>query len=189
MIFEIIKKYDLDVVNYHSSETDISKFVASVADMKGIEGFVIAFEDGHRVKIKTSEYVAIHKAKEKILQDRNIVEMIVNNTFDDVLAHLPDEDREKLINFQFRIVSKIHLITHTIYQESVIYTKMSRKEFALGPATNLDSYTKAVVFKVWEGLTKASVYEAVLNTVKNNVNRNTSWNELQEAWFENIKFN
>ena len=45
-------------------------------------------------KIKTNEYVAIHKAKEQILSDRLIIKMMYDNTIDDVYSKLDEADRK-----------------------------------------------------------------------------------------------
>ena len=62
--------------------------------MHDIEGFVIRMNNGHMFKIKTNEYVAIHKAKEQILSDRLIIKMMYDNTIDDVYSKLDENDRK-----------------------------------------------------------------------------------------------
>jgi RNA ligase len=51
----------------------------------GREGDIIRFVDGHMLKVKNDWYVRIHKTVERIVFDRNIVNLIINEEVDDVV--------------------------------------------------------------------------------------------------------
>jgi RNA ligase len=85
----------------------MKSFIGYVRDLEDREGFVVRFSDGHMIKLKCDWYVQIHKAKEAILQDRNIVELILDDKLDDIKAHLPAEDRDRLSYFESQINSRI----------------------------------------------------------------------------------
>lgn len=59
-------------------------FLDSIPDMKGIEGFVIHLADGNRVKVKTTEYLNLHHAKDGVSQPKKIAQVILDDTVDDV---------------------------------------------------------------------------------------------------------
>lgn len=71
---------------------NLKKFLDLVKAMKGREGVIVRFADGHMVKIKAEEYVRIHKTKDLIRTDRNIADIIVNEQLDDVLPLLDAAD-------------------------------------------------------------------------------------------------
>jgi len=103
-----VEDWDIPVVrafeftNY-GEQTDMKAFLEYVRDLEDLEGFVVRFDDGHMLKLKCHWYLQIHKAKEAILQDRNIVELILDDKLDDIKAHLPAEDRDRLTQFESNI--------------------------------------------------------------------------------------
>ena len=71
---------------------NFKKFLDLVKAMKGREGVIVRFADGHMVKIKAEEYVRIHKTKDLIRSERNIADIIVNEQLDDVIPLLDAAD-------------------------------------------------------------------------------------------------
>lgn len=71
------------------------------------EGYVIRFGNGFRVKVKSPEYVKIHSLLSE-LSYKNILEMVRENQYNDVVKQLPEHLRENFddiystINSQFR---------------------------------------------------------------------------------------
>lgn len=184
----------IPVVGSFSSIDDPHSFISYVRALKGQEGFVIRWADGHRVKAKSDEYVQIHKAKERILQDRNIVELILDEKLDDVKAHLPSEDRERLTKFESDFNHAIKSVVAGIYID-VQFFKSSRfggdrKEFAIAYAPNFNSYVKPIMFSMWdkEG-TREEVEDAVRNTVRNNLTKTVKYEAIRDVWFPGVKFN
>ena len=55
---------------------------------------------GHMVKVKADNYVLLHKSKDAISQEKNVIDVIVDYKVDDLLPILSDKDRETLISFQ-----------------------------------------------------------------------------------------
>lgn len=80
------------VPQYGSVEGGLSEYIARAREMKGREGDIIRFADGHMLKIKNDWYVRIHKTKDLIRSDRNIADIIVNEQLDDVLPLLDASD-------------------------------------------------------------------------------------------------
>lgn len=86
--------FDIPVVSMIPSNNfkSINDLAEYVRPLKGEEGFVVTFDDGHRIKIKAEEYVLIHKTLDKIKFDRNIILNVLNETLDDILSVLPHEE-------------------------------------------------------------------------------------------------
>jgi RNA ligase len=84
------------VPQYGSVEGSLSEYIARARHVQGREGDIIRFADGHMLKIKTDEYVRIHKTKDIVRVDRNIVELVVNEQLDDVLPLLDTADLERV---------------------------------------------------------------------------------------------
>jgi len=182
-------RYNIPVVGVIHPTKDLKEFARFVAQEKSIEGYVID-DRGHKIKVKTDEYVMIHKAKEAILQDRNIVEMILENKLDDVEAHLPKEDRERLQAFKIKIQNRISEIADRLFMKTEHNSKsMDRKNFALNVAPKLCDLDRATVFSLWDDNSVTNAYLTVINNVKKKLSNNKNYEVLASTWFEGIRFN
>jgi RNA ligase len=186
------RTYNIPVVRAFEmhDDMDMKAFVEYVRDLEDLEGFVVRFNDGHMLKLKCHWYLQIHKAKEAILQDRNIVELILDDKLDDIKAHLPAEDRDRLTYFESQINSRIldraaHLSDATNREQY----DGDRKYFALNRAQEYNSYSRAIVFALWDDNSYERSSELVRRTIRNNIGRNTKWEELRDHWFEGVVYN
>jgi T4 RnlA family RNA ligase len=185
--------YRIPVVRFaFKTHNEMKDFVEHVRDLEDLEGFVVRFSDGHMLKLKCDWYVQIHKAKEKILQDRNIVELILDEKLDDVKAHLPQEDRDCLTQFESDLNRMILVKSAAIMQ--LIYglhdARMDRKTFALEHAESVDSYVRPIVFKNFDAEPVAEKIDAdVRNTIRNNLTKTVKYEAIRDAWFPDLRFN
>ena len=169
----------------------MSSFVSYVRDLEDVEGFVVRFSDGHMIKLKCDWYVQIHKAKEKILQDRNIVELILDDKLDDVKAHLPQEDRDRLTAFesQFNLAyaDVVYMLANDLdwIREDLI----DRKTFALVHAGRYDQYMRALIFKNFDVIDHAKYWAAVDDTIRNNLTKTVKYEAIRDVWFKGVKYN
>lgn len=95
-ILDKITEYSIPVVESVSSFDTVDELLAHVKPLKGLEGFVLAFDNGHRVKVKADEYVRIHRVKDLIRSDRHILDLILNGGLDDCLPLFDAEDRARI---------------------------------------------------------------------------------------------
>ena len=174
-------------------EMDMKAFLEYVRDLEDLEGFVVRFDDGHMLKLKCHWYLQIHKAKEAILQDRNIVELILEEHLDDIKAHLPAEDRDRLTQFESDINKAINISVSDIRIEldSLIRNGVDRKTFATGRAQELDGYYRPLIFKLFgrTDVSKEEIRELVCNTLRNNLGRTAKYEAIREAWFDGVIYN
>jgi hypothetical protein len=64
-----------------------------------------------------------------------------------------------------------------------------RKYFALNRAQEYNSYSRAIVFALWDDNSYERSSELVRRTIRNNIGRNTKWEELRDHWFEGVTYN
>ncbi len=185
--------YAIPVVRAFEPQTDMKAFLEYVRDLEDLEGFVVRFDDGHMLKLKCHWYLQIHKAKEAILQDRNIVELILEEHLDDVKAHLPAEDRDRLTKFENdfndRVVHQYGRLRGIL--DAVAYMKIDRKTYAIEHSNKHDAYTRPIVFKFIErsDYDVEDVYHAIRNTIRNNLGRTVKYEAIRDAWFDGLRFN
>ena len=70
-----------------------------LSELKGREGVVLRFDDGHMLKLKTPWYVRIHGVLERLSREADVVEIVLRGELDDLLPFLSPADGEDLIRF------------------------------------------------------------------------------------------
>lgn len=176
-----------------SDHSDVNTFIAYTRDLEDREGFIVRYDDGHMIKLKSDWYVQIHKAKEAILQDRNIVELVLNSTLDDIKAHLEKDECDRLDEFESAIVDKIMERVKAIAAciNDLRGRGMDRKAFALSPmAAEMCRFSKPIVFRNMDNLVdRVAILADVVKVVRSHLGKNVKWEELREAWFTGIRYN
>ena len=82
------------------SVQNINLFVKQVREWEDAEGVVLRFDTGHMIKIKADQYVLRHKTKDQISQEKNVLQVILNDEVDDVIPLLMETDAKRLLDFQ-----------------------------------------------------------------------------------------
>jgi RNA ligase len=189
----IAARHDIPVVRQFEPQSDMKAFLEYVRDLEELEGFVVRFDDGHMLKLKCHWYIQIHKAKEAILQDRNIVELILEEHLDDIKAHLPAEDRDRLTQFESDINKAIAISVSDIRIEldSLVRNKVDRKTFALGRAQEVNEFYRPIVFRLFgrEDVSREEIAGLVRNTIRNNLGKTAKYEAIRDSWFPGVRFN
>ena len=184
--------YRIPVVRFaFKTHNEMKDFVEHVRNLEALEGFVVRFSDGHMIKLKCDWYVQIHKAKEKILQDRNIVELILDEKLDDVKAHLPQEDRDRLTQFESYFNLKVADVVFYLANDLswIREDLIDRKTFALEHAERYDQYMRALIFKNFDELDHNKYYDDVRNTIRNNLTKTVKYEAIRDVWFKGVTYN
>ncbi len=128
------KNYDIPVVKaIAGDETDIEKVVDHIRKWDDGEGVVIRFNDGHMVKIKADEYILRHRSKEQINSEKNIIQVILNDSVDDMIPLLTPEDAQRLKDFQQKFWCAVDEVSSNLTKMFEGGDKMysDKKEFAV----------------------------------------------------------
>jgi RNA ligase len=139
-------RYNIPVVDqYHGLLDDLK-------NQTDMEGVVVRFENGEMIKIKTEWYVAIHKAKENILFEKNVIKLILEEKIDDILPNLPDSDKERVIHFKEGLLMNIELEVMTVLTTLIHFQAngITRKQFATEYAPKINPFTRSILFACWD---------------------------------------
>lgn len=139
----IANQYHIPVVQEMKNPVD------TISSMKDIEGVVVRFENGHMIKIKSEWYVAIHKAKENLLFEKNVIKLILEDKLDDILPNLPDSDVQRILEYKETLLNNIDrnvMLCEIALNESVGYDK---KHFAVNIAPKLHPWLRVACFAAW----------------------------------------
>ena len=140
----------IPVVNQFSYTGDnFNDILNYVKNMQEGEGIVIRFDDGHMVKIKADLYVSLHRAKSLIENERDVMELVLNEKVDDLYPLLYKEDAQKLHNYYKDVWDQI-IDFVSLTQKLINNTShMTRKEFAFH-TTNIGSGMRSIAFSCFD---------------------------------------
>jgi len=96
----------------------------------GIEGYVVAWQDGTYVKIKTEEYVQMHRAVSFFDREDMILPVVLDSQCDDLYPNLSLERSSRLFEYETSVMKEF-INWVNIVKEEVSKDWESRKEFAI----------------------------------------------------------
>jgi RNA ligase len=170
-----------ELVRTDSSIHDLDAFMRFKNDETGREGDIIRFADGHMLKAKNSWYVQIHKTKDIVRVDRNIIELVLGETIDDTRAMLDPSDLVRVDeverafwaafeNAEGRLLG-LELLARTIYGAD-------KKRIALEMAPNLiNKQDGGFIFRLIDG---HSIRDLLLDFCKKNIGSTPKYEALME---------
>ncbi|MEO9650465.1 MAG: RNA ligase [Roseobacter sp.] len=148
---QIATQYGVGAARSFGSVENIANFWDEARALEGVEGYVIAFENGHRIKIKADAYVLRHKALAGLAYEKNLLAWIATDAVDDVVPLLSPEAAEFVRHYQTQIMDAIlrweQDIGHFIRQ----YADLPRKEFALKTKEEVPPRLQSVAFRAFDG--------------------------------------
>ena len=177
--------FEVEVVKTYAGTTaNMQHLIDETRSATGIEGYIIRFDTGHMVKIKSDEYVRFHKAKDVLSFEKNIVSLLVNEQIDDVKSFLMDEDRQRLESFETEFWIGIHQVVQSYdkYFELVKAHNLDRKQFALQWLPTIkeqDAFAGNIVFGNFDG---KSTRNMVLDIIKRSTGSQTKIDEVRSLW-------
>jgi RNA ligase len=169
------------VARYGSVEGNIADYVARQRGAEGREGDIVRFADGHMVKIKNDWYVRIHKTVERIVFDRNIVNLIINEEVDDVVPMLPQVQADRVREFELRFWDAFKSTEDALmllYLEAKNDYGNDRKRIALEFIPTLENKADAsFIFRMLDG---HDLRELLLQHIEKSISSNTKWDACAE---------
>lgn len=130
---------------------DPAAFVDGARGLMGAEGFVIAFDNGHRLKIKADDYVFRHKALATIANERNVLRMVLDGSVDDVLPSLSLDLRKRVQAYSLDVERVIRRHAQSVSDFVDGHRQMPRKDFALTAKVEMAPRLLPATFRVLDG--------------------------------------
>ena len=184
MFLDKIAEFGIPVVDSHDPVSNPTAFVARIRDIEGSEGVIVAWPDGHRVKLKGDWYITRHRAKDKILRENGVIELILTEKLDDLKPVLNPEDRHRLEQFE---TDFWHGIRDTGAQWSLAFYDVKRKfgndrkSFALEWAEGFESNLRSAMFRAWDTM-EFDWQTAVVDAVKKNLGTQPRVDAARGLW-------
>lgn len=175
MLLKKIREFDIPTVGTIHNFRDIDSLVSYTRQLKDAEGFIIAFDDGHKVKIKADEYVRIHKALDRVRFDRNIVDLIINENIDDVVPLMPQYEIDRIRDFESRFWNAFQTKEDSLLADRNICSQLyedDRKRIALEFIPALYKADSGFIFKMLDG---HDLRELMIDHIRKNISTNVKW--------------
>ena len=111
---------------------NVQKMLEAAKTREGIEGWIVQFEDGDMVKVKTDWYLRRHRAM-TFLRERDIVELVLDEGIDDLKSLLVTEgvDVSEIIRIENEVVEQLRNVRHLVEETIKNEGHRDRKEFAI----------------------------------------------------------
>ena len=155
-------QFDVPLVRSLGSLSDVKSFVAKARGEEGIEGYVIAFETGHRVKLKTEGYVLRHKALAGLQYEKNVLAWVATDAVDDVVPILSPELAAAVLAYRDQVNSSAVKLVAMIDAFLTANRDLSRKDFALKANAELDQRVRGAAFRALDGKSPAEAITQLL---------------------------
>ena len=154
IVADLAIKWGIPIVDKveRSDTSSFDDYVAALKAQEDIEGIVVIFTDGHRVKVKTDWYVQMHRAKDRISSERHVIALVLNDELDDLLPMLPEDDRKRVQRFADAVQYDLTFFSEAVF--TVLYRVRQqgwdRKCFALHSETFYPLPVRAACFRLFE---------------------------------------
>jgi RNA ligase len=99
---------------------------------ENIEGWIVQFENGDMVKVKTKWYLNLHRVM-TFLRERDIAEAVLDETVDDLKSQLAGEgiDISEILQIERQVVAELNVARSWVEKIIAADGNMTRKDFAL----------------------------------------------------------
>jgi RNA ligase len=195
VLVQFAKDYSLDVVKTISSTSNgIDELIDTIRAWEGEEGVVIRWESpesgrtqGHMVKIKSTSYVTLHRSKEALSNEKNVINLIVNNQVDDVVPLLTESDVQRLFDFQkafWLSVDEVASEMVDVYLADGV-SIIDQKDFALQFVSQQDKHWHSFMYGLRKG---KNVKTMIVEAIKNSLTSGTKVDKIRWA-FGNLRWN
>ena len=166
------------VYTYGSIDGTMNEYIERQRTREWREGDIIRFADGHMLKVKNDWYVRIHKTMERIMFDRNIVDLIVNEEVDDVVPMLPLAQVDRVRDFEARFWAAFKVKEDQLLADRNIVKQVydnDRKRVALEYIPVLkDKADAPFIFRM---LDSHNIRDLMLDHVRKSLSTNTRWDQ------------
>jgi RNA ligase len=143
MSYDILYDYfgDYMVDDHTFMVNDPVEFIADIPNMKGIEGFVIGLKGGQRIKVKTSEYLSLHRAKDSINSNKRLFEVCLNDASDDLRSLFKDDlyTLNRITDMENRVGHVYNHMVKCVEDFYEVNKSLDRKSYAIKGQSELDT--------------------------------------------------
>lgn len=128
--FETVEVNEMGCV--FATRFNVQKMLDAAKTREDIEGWIVQFEDGNMVKVKTEWYLKRHRAM-TFLRERDIAQLVLDEGLDDLKSLLAGEgvDLSEILQIEAKVLEMVRVLNHNVTAVVNEHSHLSRKDFAL----------------------------------------------------------
>jgi RNA ligase len=178
-------RHGIDLVHATvGNSTNMEHLIAETRAMEDAEGWIIRFDDGQMLKIKGDWYVRIHKTKDNLIWEKNVVELLINEKMDDVKPYMLDDDIRRVEQFEtdFWIGINDTVNRYERYFQTVLASGLDRKSYAqqwMPTIRDSDPFAPPFVFSRFDG---KDPRQLVIDQIRKNTGTQTKIDSVRDLW-------
>lgn len=109
------QKFGVPIVQLNTDFDHLGKLAEHAKSLIGEEGYVVRFANGYMIKLKAEEYCLLHRTKEALQFEKNVLRVILEGKLDDFIPLvMTDEDREKLETYSASVHNNVENVAKLI---------------------------------------------------------------------------
>lgn len=151
--------------------------IATVRALKGAEGIVIRFDEGPWLKIKGEEYALMHKAKDSITREKNVLAVLLDGMADDLRPLLAEDDRKQFDHYGCRLDAAMVACASQVQDAVDAGADLDQKAFATEHMGDKPAWLRSMAFPVRAG--RVTALEAVRQSWRKHCGSQTDVDELR----------
>ena len=178
-------QFGIEVVRAYEGTTDnMEHLIAETRAMADAEGWIIRFDDGQMLKVKGDWYVRIHKTKDNLIWEKNVVELLINEKMDDVKPYMLDDDIRRVEQFEteFWIGINDAVNRYERYFQTVLASGLDRKSYAqqwMPTIRDSDPFAPPFVFSRFDS---KDPRQLVIDQIRKNTGTQTKIDSVRDLW-------
>lgn len=156
---------EFDFVEHHRLTLSDHNIDQIRAETVGIEGYVVAWDDGTYVKIKTDEYTQMHRAVSFFDRESMILPVVLDSQCDDLYPNLSQDRVDRLFKYEAQVMKEFLEMVEEVTAQAGGGKFWTRKDYALWVNSNVPAGLRAAYFSALDG---KNVKEAVKGCIIRN---------------------
>lgn len=144
----LVKKFNVPLVQSLGSVEDFARFISEARAKEEIEGYVVVFDDGHRLKLKTEHYALRHNALASVTLEKNVLEWVLRGSVDDVVPLLAPKIAKMVQYYNDTVQAAITEREQEVVSFVSDHRELSRKDFAAKARASLDPRLAGAAFAI-----------------------------------------
>ena len=183
---EWAEAYEIDIVKEFPADGKTSQeLIDFIRPLSGVEGIVVRFDDGLWLKIKADHYVLLHKSKDELQHEKNVVAVIVEGRADDFRILLSEQDRKNFETFEHQFLTNIKNIIDDMWWICRVYNskEMTRKEAAEYSVNWKNHFLRSVMFTFFDTTPSINDIRAeVIKKIKGSTGSQSNVDKCRALW-------
>jgi hypothetical protein len=139
------------------------------------------------VKVKSAEYITLHKAKDALTFEKNVIKIIINNKTDELKQLLTDNNLHRLTKFEHDFWENLNNTVNSLVQLRETTQTTDRKDYAINFVQKQPKKYHPFLYAMWE-YTPQYVLQLVKEVVDQSCSSQTTINHNKWVW-GNIDWN